>query len=379
MRFRGILWFSALGTQTILPEGKRDSHDDRFNCGVSYGVVPTAMNGGRRRFLTRALGASAALVLGFSGAEASKGKQRQIVPSKTQVQSRSRPIKADKTALVHFDTAPFPYHGMMPGSNTPFLNINEAGRKGHSTGSGRVYWEDQTYNDDRVLLHIPKGFDIRRPALMLVFFHGHGATLERDVLARQKVPAQISASNANVVLVAPQLAVDARDSSAGKFWQPGAFGRFIGEAGQQLARLHGDRKSLRTFASMPIVIVAYSGGYVAAATAIERGGLKKRVRGVVLLDSLYGDLDKFAHWIEADPTAFFVSVYLGSTRNQNAQLEGILAAHDVDVSPEINTRLATGGVAVVPGGDGRHRDLVTHAWVDDPIIDILQRLPEYRR
>lgn len=334
-----------------------------------------ALNCARRRFLARALGAGVALAFGLSRAES---KQRQIVPSKTQVQSRSHPLKADKTALVHFDTAPFPYHGTMPNSDAPFLNVNENGRKGHSTGS-RVYWEDETYNDNRVLLHIPKGFDIRRPALMLVFFHGHGATLERDVLARQKVPAQISASNANVVLVAPQLAVDARDSSAGKFWQAGAFGRFVGEAGQQLARLHGDKKSLRTFASMPIVIVAYSGGYVAAASAIERGGLKKRVRGVVLLDSLYGDLDKFAHWIEADPSAFFVSVYLGSTKSQNAQLEDILAAHDVDVSPQINTRLAAGGVAVVPGGDVRHRDLVTHAWVDYPIIDLLQRLPEYRR
>jgi hypothetical protein len=336
-----------------------------------------AVKYGRRGFLATALGAMLTLTLSIAGAKATR--QRAITPSKTQVQSRSAPLKTARTALVPFDTAPFPYHGTMPGSDAPFINVDEGGRKGHRTGSGRVLWEDQTFNDNRVLLHIPKGFDIRRPALMLVFFHGHGATLERDVLNRQQVPAQISASDANVVLVAPQLAVDAADSSAGKFWQPGAFGRFIGEAGQQLARMHGDRKSLKTFASLPIVIVAYSGGYVAAASAIERGGLKKRVRGVVLLDSLYGDLDKFAHWIEADPSAFFVSVYLSSTRNQNAQLEDILAAHDVDVSPEINTRLASGGVAVVPGGDGRHRDLVTHAWVDYPIIDLLKRLPEYRR
>ncbi|MBA2127566.1 alpha/beta hydrolase [Hyphomicrobium methylovorum] len=332
----------------------------------------------RRSFLAAGIGAGLAFASG-ARAVARKGNKRPIAPSKTQVQSRSAPLKSARTALVPFDAAPFPYHGSLPGSSTPFLNVNENGRKGHRTRSGHVYWEDQTYNDNRVLLHIPKGFDIRRPALMLVFFHGHGATLERDVLARQKVPGQISASNANVVLVAPQLAVDAKDSSAGKFWQPGAFGRFIGEAGQQLSHLHGDRKSRRTFASMPIVIVAYSGGYVAAASAIERGGLKKRVRGVVLLDSLYGDLDKFAKWIEADPSAFFVSVYLGSTRNQNAQLEGILAAHDVTVSGEIDNRLASGGVAVVPGGGGRHRDLLTRAWVENPIIDLLDRLPEYKR
>lgn len=339
------------------------------------------MKYGRRGFLAAAISAGLALTVGMAGAVAARRTtpHRQITPSKTQVRSRSAPLKTSRTALIPFHTAPFPYHGMMPGTETPFLNVDENGRKGHRTGSGRVYWEDQTYNDSRVLLHIPKGFDIRRPALMLVFFHGHGATLERDVLDRQKVPAQVAASNANVVLVAPQLAVDARDSSAGKFWEPGAFGRFIGEAGQQLARLHGDRKSLRTFASMPIVIVAYSGGYVAAAAAIARGGLRKRVRGVVLLDSLYGDMDKFAKWIEADPSAFFVSVYLNSTRNQNARFEDLLTAHDVDVSPQINTRLASGGVAVVPGGSVRHRDLVTHAWVDYPIIDLLSRLPEYRR
>lgn len=320
------------------------------------------------------------LTLGLADAKTSgRGyKQRQIVPSKTLVQTRSAPLKQNKTTIVPFETAPFPYHGKTPGG-APFLNVNEGGRRGHKTFSGRVYWEDKTYADNRVLLHIPKGFDIRRPALMLVFFHGHGATLQRDVLARQKVPAQVSASNANVVLVAPQLAFDASDSSAGKFWQPGAFGQFVGEAAQKLAALHGDPKSRRTFASMPIVLVAYSGGYVAAGTAIERGGLKKRIRGVVLLDSLYGDLDKFAHWIEADPSAFFVSVYLDSTRHQNSRLEDILATHDVDVAPQIGPRLASGGVAVVPGGDTRHRDLVTRAWVENPIVDLLQRLPEYRR
>src|SRR6185436_18306270 len=125
-----------------------------------------------------------------------------------------------------------------------------------------LYWEDETYSDDRVLLHIPKGFDIRRPSVIVVFFHGHGATLERDVLRRQRVADQISRSGANAVLIAPQFAVDAADSSAGRFWEPGAFGRFMGEAAQQLGRIHGDRRTVRTFAGTPVVIVAYSGGYL---------------------------------------------------------------------------------------------------------------------
>ena len=63
-----------------------------------------------------------------------------------------------------------------------------------------------------------RGFDPKRPAVMVVFFHGHGANLAQDVYDRQQVPAQITAAGVNAVLVAPQFAVDAADSSAGKFW-----------------------------------------------------------------------------------------------------------------------------------------------------------------
>ena len=49
--------------------------------------------------------------------------------------------------------------------------------------------------------------------MIVVFFHGNGATLERDVRDRQLVPQQISDSGVNAVLLAPQLAVNAADSS----------------------------------------------------------------------------------------------------------------------------------------------------------------------
>ena len=75
-------------------------------------------------------------------------------------------------------------------------------------------------------------FDARKPGVIVVFFHGNGATLERDVRDRQMVPQQISDSGVNAVLLAPQLAVDAADSSAGKFWQPGGLKRFVDEVGR---------------------------------------------------------------------------------------------------------------------------------------------------
>ena len=51
---------------------------------------------------------------------------------------------------------------------------------------------------------------------------------------------------------------------------------------------------------MPVVIVAYSGGYLPAAYSLAHGGARDRVKGVVLLDALYGEPDKFARWIEQE-------------------------------------------------------------------------------
>ena len=115
----------------------------------------------------------------------------------------------------------------------------------------------------------PRHFDVRKPGVIVVFFHGNGATLERDVRDRQLVPQQISDSGVNAVLLAPQLAVDAADSSAGKFWQPGGFKRFMDESAGHLARLYGDPKSAQAFANMPIVIVGYSGGFLPTAWSLR--------------------------------------------------------------------------------------------------------------
>jgi len=139
-----------------------------------------------------------------------RGERQAVLPPPQS------PRPEPRTALVRFASAPFPYSGTVPATGEPFLNVLENGRKGHRTARGGVLWESTTFGDNRVLLHIPRGFDVTKPAVMVVFFHGHGAELTRDVLNRQNVPEQITASGMNAVLVAPQFAVDAADSSAGR-------------------------------------------------------------------------------------------------------------------------------------------------------------------
>jgi hypothetical protein len=281
------------------------------------------------------------------------------------------------TKLVAFDTAPFPYHGAQPGGG-PFLNAGGEERRAHRTNRGQILWEDQTFADNRVLLHIPAGFDPARPSVLVVFFHGWGATLSRDVLARQRVAAQVSASGANAVLIAPQFALDARDSSAGRFWQPGAFRQFLNEAARKLSREYGDPASERTFATAPIVLVAYSGGFLPAAYSLQDGGVTDRVRGVVLLDAAYGRLDTFANWTAKARSGFFLSAYTHYTQGHNAELRSMMAARGVALHNNLGSELSRGGATfIATGREASHASYVTHAWDDDPLKIILAKLPEF--
>ena len=137
-----------------------------------------------------------------------------------------------RTQVMEFESAPFPYDGKNPVTGKPFFDVFFDGRFGKRGARGHVYWENESYTDSRVLLSIPRGFDIRKPAVMVVFFHGHGAKIDRDVRDRQQVAAQITRSVANAVVVAPQFAVDAADSSPGAFWDEGFFDEFLSEAGE---------------------------------------------------------------------------------------------------------------------------------------------------
>ena len=152
--------------------------------------------------------------------------------------SISRPRRSLMTAGCRARTGRFSMPGKRDIAATPISADGCCGSTRH-------------FGDPRVLLHIPPGFDANKPSVMIVFFHGHGATLSRDVRDRQQVPAQISASGVNAVLVAPQFAVDAADSSPGKFGDPGriqAISRRGRRAARQAARRSADETDLRQHA-----------------------------------------------------------------------------------------------------------------------------------
>lgn len=279
--------------------------------------------------------------------------------------------------LASFRNSAFPYHGLIPnyqdtGKARPFLDVDEDGRLGH-TGRGGIHWEDQTYSDRSVLLAAPESFNPAKPAIIVVFFHGNNATLSHDVIARQQIVRQLADSGLNAVLVAPQLAVDAPDSSAGRFWSPGGFAAFLSEAQTKLGDLYPNARG--AFRRMPVVIVAYSGGYLPAAYSLSVGGEGSRVRGVVLLDALYGERDKFVNWAEGPGrNAFFLSAYSTSSREGNDAVRAALDAAGVRTVSGLPQELSPGVVAFVDAGSVDHNDFVTSAWGGAPLRDIFSRI-----
>jgi hypothetical protein len=126
---------------------------------------------------------------------------------------------------------------------------------------------------------------------------------------------------------------------------------------------------------MPIVIVGYSGGFLPTAWSLEVGGVSDRVRGVFLLDAVYGELDKFASWIENHRSGFFVSSYTHYTARRDRELMSMLKDKGIAVSEDMDAPLRPGSAVFVETPEGvTHRDYVTHAWTRNPIEDVLVKM-----
>src|SRR5579859_3697041 len=133
------------------------------------------------------------------------------------------------------------------------------------------------YRDDTVIVFVPSHFRFQdeEGVATLVHMHGHTTTAERAMVAHQ-LREQVADSKQNALLVVPQLAVMAADSSCGRLESPGGLQRLLQElvpttAHEARATL-GDTAFPRDASLGTTCISAHSGGYHAAACCLRSGG-----------------------------------------------------------------------------------------------------------
>lgn len=154
-------------------------------------------------------------------------------------------------------------------------------------------------SDDTVIVFVPDRFRYTEgegvPAL--VHFHGHNSCAERAMNAHA-LREQLVDSRQNAVVVVPQLAWFANDSSCGQLAGRGGLARLLRGALSSAARFA--RSSLRD-SRFPeraplgrVCLSAHSGGYHAAACSLREGGVE--VSETYLFDALYGHNDVFRDW-----------------------------------------------------------------------------------
>ncbi len=158
------------------------------------------------------------------------------------------------------------------------------------------------YRDDTVIVFVPSHFRFHddEGVATLTHLHGHTTTAERAMTAHQ-LREQVADSKQNAILVVPQLAVMAADSSCGKLESPGGLQRLLEEviptvAHEAYATL-GETAFPHDAALGTVCVSAHSGGYHAAACVLRAGGID--VRETYLFDALYAETDAFRDWVVA--------------------------------------------------------------------------------
>ncbi|MEQ8704143.1 MAG: hypothetical protein RIC19_09505 [Phaeodactylibacter sp.] len=208
-----------------------------------------------------------------------------------------------KTAL---STAPFPAPSRAEGHDYDGQHYSRAGH----------------YQDSTVAIFIPAGFERGDSADYIVHFHGWWNSVD-SVLQTFELPEQLTAAGKNAILVIPQGPRQAPDSNGGKLEDAGAFAAFM----QEVSRVAARHLHLRSLPPRHLILSGHSGGYRVMSYLLQQGGLTERIREVWLFDGLYGQLEKYAMWVErGGPRLVLLYTDEGGTLSTTRSLRSSLQA-----------------------------------------------------
>jgi hypothetical protein len=241
-------------------------------------------------------------------------------------------------------------------------------RKNGYVHNGEFFRCKNHYDDDTVLLFVPRRYRSGEDVDLVFYFHGWYQNLA-GVLSSYEIIEQFVRSGRNAILVIPQGPKDAPDSFGGRLEDENGFKRLVDDI---LARLRG-LGIIHEEKPGAIVLAGHSGGYQVLAQILVRGGLTEKIREVYLFDALYGEADKFTDWLDHQKGKI-VDIYTGQggTKQESedwfasltgrgvrclAARDSEVTAHDLETNRVIFLASALGHDEVVYQNDAFYRFL----------------------
>lgn len=163
---------------------------------------------------------------------------------------------------------------------------------GH-TYKDSLYSYEKHYSDSSVAIFIPQNYQLKDSVHLVFYFHGWWNNIHKS-MNEFKLPEQFSNSKKNAIFVFPEGPKDAPDSFGGKLEEKNIFKQLVHEV---LHFLYSEKK-ITSAQPGKIILSGHSGAYRVISLILNRGGLTDFISEVYLFDALYGQLQKYSHWLE---------------------------------------------------------------------------------
>lgn len=202
--------------------------------------------------------------------------------------------------IQKFESAPFPHPD----------------RKNGHIYKGKSFTFKNHYNDNNVIIFIPKGFKSNEKTDLVFYIHGWFNNIQKAV-DEFKLIQQFVDSKKNAIFVIPEVPKNAPDSFGGKFEDKNGLFNLTNDVLTFLQENH----KINSDKVGKIILSGHSGAYKAIAYSLMHGGLTKNISDVILFDGLYSQTEKFTHWIE-NYKGRMINIYTdhGGTKQESENL-----------------------------------------------------------
>jgi hypothetical protein len=187
--------------------------------------------------------------------------------------------------------------------NSNNTSFPDSARANGYTYDSSFYSVSEHYNDNSILLIIPRHLNKTGKIDLIFWFHGWHNNID-TAMKFYEIEKQFIESKRNAILVMAETAKNAPDSYGGKLENSGAFKALVTDI---MVALKGHGIVNQKTEPGNIVLAGHSGAYRIIAFILEKG--KVPVEEVYLFDALYSETDKFMSWIQQDKEHHFVNWY----------------------------------------------------------------------